>query len=306
MHEFPSLWTGQDFRSLHSEDNPPYTSPTSFISQNRPRFDTPTSVSALLSLQRLKNQDIDSNRSLSLELSPIPSSKYGPITPNHQRRCSSDPFLYSSTSSPTLRKLDYHVFPRTPISSKKRPFDRLENSLFPPWTAPPIFDRPGIELLSPLSRKIPSYGVPLARLNPPKLNLNGYTGNVRNEVQHRTPTKKVYVQKACVNCKHSHVACDASRPCQRCVHSGKGDSCIDAQRKKRGRPSLKLDMKISEIERQELPTKLVHHASFNSESDLENFSDSQPVERYCRTSIKSLLSTSENCRASYYSQFSNE
>jgi hypothetical protein len=56
-----------------------------------------------------------------------------------------------------------------------------------------------------------------------------------------SPTKgserpKVYVLKACVNCKLSHVACDVNRPCHRCVRLGKGDSCIDAERKKRGRP----------------------------------------------------------------------
>ncbi|KAJ3078407.1 hypothetical protein HK102_004530 [Quaeritorhiza haematococci] len=47
---------------------------------------------------------------------------------------------------------------------------------------------------------------------------------------------KVYVHKACVNCKNSHVACDAGRPCQRCIRMGKADSCHDAERKKRGRP----------------------------------------------------------------------
>lgn len=55
--------------------------------------------------------------------------------------------------------------------------------------------------------------------------------------------RKVYVHKACVNCKASHVACDAGRPCQvrcltqRCVRLHKADSCQDAQRKKRGRPA---------------------------------------------------------------------
>ncbi|TPX65950.1 hypothetical protein SpCBS45565_g04788 [Spizellomyces sp. 'palustris'] len=48
---------------------------------------------------------------------------------------------------------------------------------------------------------------------------------------------KGYVHKACVNCKVSHVACDVGRPCQRCVRSGKSDSCIDAERKRRGRPT---------------------------------------------------------------------
>jgi Fungal Zn(2)-Cys(6) binuclear cluster domain len=47
---------------------------------------------------------------------------------------------------------------------------------------------------------------------------------------------KVYVLKACVSCKASHVACDIARPCQRCVRLNKGDTCVDAERKKRGRP----------------------------------------------------------------------
>ncbi|KAI8918562.1 hypothetical protein DFJ77DRAFT_456082 [Powellomyces hirtus] len=52
-----------------------------------------------------------------------------------------------------------------------------------------------------------------------------------------TPRTKSYVHKACVSCKTSHVACDVTRPCQRCVRSGKASSCIDAERKKRGRPT---------------------------------------------------------------------
>ncbi|KAI8851173.1 hypothetical protein BC829DRAFT_128116 [Chytridium lagenaria] len=47
---------------------------------------------------------------------------------------------------------------------------------------------------------------------------------------------KVYVHKACINCKVSHVACDVGRPCSRCVRLGKADTCVDAERKKRGRP----------------------------------------------------------------------
>ncbi|KAI8393284.1 uncharacterized protein BYT42DRAFT_855 [Radiomyces spectabilis] len=46
----------------------------------------------------------------------------------------------------------------------------------------------------------------------------------------------VYVRKACVACKASHVACDVQRPCARCVRLNKADTCQDAERKKRGRP----------------------------------------------------------------------
>ncbi|KAJ3059313.1 hypothetical protein HDU98_004687, partial [Podochytrium sp. JEL0797] len=48
---------------------------------------------------------------------------------------------------------------------------------------------------------------------------------------------KQYAQKACAACKNSHVACDAGRPCQRCIRLRRADSCTDASRKKRGRPS---------------------------------------------------------------------
>lgn len=46
----------------------------------------------------------------------------------------------------------------------------------------------------------------------------------------------IYVRKACVCCKASHVACDVHRPCHRCVRLNKADECRDAERKKRGRP----------------------------------------------------------------------
>ncbi|KAG0188527.1 hypothetical protein DFQ28_004734 [Apophysomyces sp. BC1034] len=46
----------------------------------------------------------------------------------------------------------------------------------------------------------------------------------------------VYVRKACVGCKASHVACDAQRPCIRCIRLNKACECVDAERKKRGRP----------------------------------------------------------------------
>ncbi|KAI8581949.1 hypothetical protein K450DRAFT_230050 [Umbelopsis ramanniana AG] len=48
--------------------------------------------------------------------------------------------------------------------------------------------------------------------------------------------KPPYVIKACASCKASHVACDPGRPCQRCIRLGKTDTCVDATRKKRGRP----------------------------------------------------------------------
>ncbi|CAO3599824.1 unnamed protein product [Absidia cylindrospora] len=43
---------------------------------------------------------------------------------------------------------------------------------------------------------------------------------------------QIYVRKACVACKQSHVACDVQRPCSRCVRLNKAESCVDAERKK--------------------------------------------------------------------------
>ncbi|KAG2183432.1 hypothetical protein INT43_006438 [Umbelopsis isabellina] len=49
--------------------------------------------------------------------------------------------------------------------------------------------------------------------------------------------KQVYVPRACKSCKAAHMACDADRPCLRCQRLGKGETCVDADRKKRGRRS---------------------------------------------------------------------
>ncbi|KAJ1658439.1 hypothetical protein IWQ61_002327 [Dispira simplex] len=51
-----------------------------------------------------------------------------------------------------------------------------------------------------------------------------------------TTRAKLYVPKACVNCRQSKVACETRRPCQRCVRMNKADTCVDAVSKRRGRP----------------------------------------------------------------------
>jgi hypothetical protein len=43
-----------------------------------------------------------------------------------------------------------------------------------------------------------------------------------------------YTKKACANCRKSHSACDAGRPCRRCLQLGLTD-CMDAQRKSKKR-----------------------------------------------------------------------
>ncbi|KAJ1962037.1 hypothetical protein IWQ62_003657 [Dispira parvispora] len=58
------------------------------------------------------------------------------------------------------------------------------------------------------------------------------SGNVRSG----TTRAKLYVPKACINCRQSKVACETRRPCQRCVRMNKADTCVDAVSKRRGRP----------------------------------------------------------------------
>ncbi|KAJ2199932.1 Transcriptional regulator of nonfermentable carbon utilization [Coemansia sp. RSA 521] len=38
--------------------------------------------------------------------------------------------------------------------------------------------------------------------------------------------------RACNHCQKSHLTCDESRPCARCVKRGLGDTCMDGARKK--------------------------------------------------------------------------
>ena len=45
-----------------------------------------------------------------------------------------------------------------------------------------------------------------------------------------------HVCKACIHCKRAHLACDEARPCRRCMHLGKFDTCVDVEHKRRGRP----------------------------------------------------------------------
>ncbi|KAG5981608.1 hypothetical protein E4U55_002762 [Claviceps digitariae] len=58
------------------------------------------------------------------------------------------------------------------------------------------------------------------------------------KIQRKT---KGHVASACVPCKRAHLRCDAQRPCIRCVGTGKEESCVDVQHKKRGRPRLRDD-----------------------------------------------------------------
>mmetsp|Transcript_135308 Transcript_135308/g.201241 ORF Transcript_135308/g.201241 Transcript_135308/m.201241 type:complete len:203 (-) Transcript_135308:9-617(-) len=54
-----------------------------------------------------------------------------------------------------------------------------------------------------------------------------------------TRTKK-QVSLACTSCRKSKTACDAKRPCSRCVTKGCGNCCVDAPKKKRMTKQQKL------------------------------------------------------------------
>ncbi|KAI8374971.1 ribose 5-phosphate isomerase A-domain-containing protein [Choanephora cucurbitarum] len=58
---------------------------------------------------------------------------------------------------------------------------------------------------------------------------------------------KIHVSAACANCKKAHLACDVSRPCNRCVATDKADTCHDIQHKKRGRPKMMRDANNNKI-----------------------------------------------------------
>jgi len=74
---------------------------------------------------------------------------------------------------------------------------------------------------------------------------------------------KAHIASACVNCKKAHLACDASRPCRRCVSLDKQDSCIDVQHKRPGRPRLK-DSTPSTGSLYQRPSYLNRHVSDDS------------------------------------------
>ncbi|KAI8910996.1 hypothetical protein EDD86DRAFT_246342 [Gorgonomyces haynaldii] len=102
--------------------------------------------------------------------------------------------------------------------------------------------------------------------------------------------RKQYVHKACVNCKASHVGCDASRPCKRCVRLNKEDSCIDAERKKRGRPSNSTRQRV-DLMNMGMP-KLVdpnYFAALQAQAMLQQAHMSKPPTTNHRPILPSLL-----------------
>ncbi|KAI9256821.1 ribose 5-phosphate isomerase A-domain-containing protein [Helicostylum pulchrum] len=76
-----------------------------------------------------------------------------------------------------------------------------------------------------------------------RLSFNGY----ETQQSAKKKSNKVHVSAACVNCKKAHLACDVSRPCQRCISTDKMDTCCDVQHKKRGRPKMMRDSNNNKI-----------------------------------------------------------
>ncbi|KAH8833721.1 hypothetical protein DL96DRAFT_1666768 [Flagelloscypha sp. PMI_526] len=52
------------------------------------------------------------------------------------------------------------------------------------------------------------------------------------------PSKRRKVNHACLYCRRSHMTCDDSRPCARCVKRGIGDKCHDESTRPTGKPAV--------------------------------------------------------------------
>jgi hypothetical protein len=64
---------------------------------------------------------------------------------------------------------------------------------------------------------------------------NTYQPNMYSYQSSQDSKKRgTYTKKACANCRKSHSACDAGRPCRRCLQLGLTD-CMEAQRKSKKR-----------------------------------------------------------------------
>ncbi|KAJ4001587.1 transcription activator of gluconeogenesis ERT1 [Lentinula boryana] len=82
-----------------------------------------------------------------------------------------------------------------------------------------------------------------ASLSTPNLLKQAGTKRKRNDTQDPSGTdsaskkardgpKKKKANRACFHCQKAHLTCDDSRPCQRCVKRGIGNSCTEGHRKK--------------------------------------------------------------------------
>ncbi|KAJ3081962.1 hypothetical protein HK100_009788, partial [Physocladia obscura] len=107
---------------------------------------------------------------------------------------------------------------------------------------------------------------------------------------------KSYAQKACSHCKNSHVACDAGRPCKRCIRLNRAESCADADRKKRGRPSnAEKDNKSSSSLFLTFAVNLGSAATTTTATPANNTSlPSSPLQSSLRNATESLTAAAAN------------
>ncbi|KAG8864637.1 Transcriptional regulator of nonfermentable carbon utilization [Tulasnella sp. 330] len=75
------------------------------------------------------------------------------------------------------------------------------------------------------------------------------TGDFDGEQAAQEKEKKKKASRACIHCQKAHLTCDDTRPCQRCVKRGIGDTCVEGQRKK-----AKYLLEDSEIPTRRRPT----------------------------------------------------
>ncbi|KAJ3155980.1 hypothetical protein HDU89_005543 [Geranomyces variabilis] len=228
-----------DYSSLASSA----TSTAAYKQPNQPH--PPTPISTLLAFKR----QVRSDASLGLT-SPIatitPSSVITPITPP-QDECMdillSDDFDFVRE----LEALENTSFAAQSIGQDSDAFfPEQQSPAADKWMQSPKMEPANESAVMMSTQQLPQT-IPggLATLHTPAPAAAAPRPQVqpRAHAPHSTkitsqhPRTRSYVHKACVSCKTSHVACDVTRPCQRCVRSGKADSCIDAERKKRGRPT---------------------------------------------------------------------
>lgn len=145
---------------------------------------------------------------------PPPEPPLDPLQSAGRRRKREDSPPPDTTQGPDITSTAVNVSPRveSTLSRYGDPtrFNRpSEQSIMPfplnmPWEPQPMYG-PGPRTT------YPQYSAP----PPPPL-------SGRPQISPRATRKtKAHVASACVNCKRKHLRCDETRPCRRCVQSGK-------------------------------------------------------------------------------------
>ncbi|KAJ3158128.1 hypothetical protein HDU86_003080 [Geranomyces michiganensis] len=226
-----------DYSSLGSSATPAaYRQPT----QAHP----PTPISTLLAFKRQVRSDASLGLTSPIAVNP-PTSVITPLTPP-QDECMDTLLGDDFDLARELEALEETAFAAQSIGPVSDAFFPEQQPAADDWMLSPKLEPPiesaAIGITQLLPQTIPgglaTLHTPASTTTAPKLPPQPRApvlSTTKSTSQH--PRTKSYVHKACVSCKTSHVACDVTRPCQRCVRSGKADSCVDAERKKRGRPT---------------------------------------------------------------------